>query len=113
MVIGVLGRGLNVPVRRLVSAPATIRNPTLAKAFGDVVRALGESKGIAQEALVSSADMDRSYLGRLERGEKQPSLDVVFREAMVLEIDARKLVSRVDKMVVCVRCSSSGSLRQR
>lgn len=78
---------------------ATNRNPALAKAFGDAVRALRESKGIAQEALALVADMDRSYLGRLERGEKQPSLDVVFRVAAALEIDAQKLVARVAKAV--------------
>ena len=82
--------------------PATNRNPALAKAFGDTVRALRESKGIAQEALALAADMDRSYLGRLERGEKQPSLDVVFRVAAALEIDAHKLVFRVAKVVKAV-----------
>ena len=84
------------------SRPATNRNPALAKAFGDTVRALRESRGIAQEALALAADMDRSYLGRLERGEKQPSLDVVFRVAAALETDAHKLVSRVAKLVEVV-----------
>jgi XRE family transcriptional regulator, regulator of sulfur utilization len=79
--------------------PATNRNPSLAKAFGDTVRALRESQGIAQEALALAADMDRSYLGRLERGEKQPSLDVVFRVAAALQIDAHKLVARVANVV--------------
>lgn len=80
--------------------PATNRNPSLAKAFGDTVRALRESQGIAQEALALTADMDRSYLGRLERGEKQPSLDVVFRVAAALGVAAHKLVAKVAKAVI-------------
>jgi len=79
--------------------PATNRNPALAKAFGDTVRALRESQGIAQEALASTADMDRSYLGRLERGEKQPPLDVVFRVAAALGVEAHKLVAKVAKAI--------------
>jgi DNA-binding XRE family transcriptional regulator len=31
-------------------------------------------KGIAQEVLALAAEVDRSYPGRVERGEKQPSL---------------------------------------
>ncbi len=85
------------PVGGGCAMPATNRNPALAKAFGDTVRALRESKGIAQEALALAADMDRSYLGRLERGEKQPSLDVVFRVAAALEVEAHKLVAKVAK----------------
>lgn len=77
--------------------PATHRNPALANAFGDTVLALRESRGVAQEALALAADMDRTYLGRLERGENQPSLDVVFRVTAALQIDAHKLVARVAK----------------
>ena len=62
--------------------PATSRNPALALAFGQTVRSVRESAGVAQEALALIAEMDRSYLGRLERGEKQPSPDVVFRLAV-------------------------------
>ena len=55
-----------------------------------------------RRALALAADMDRSYLGRLERGEKQPSLDVLFRVAAALQIDAHKLVARVAKVVEAV-----------
>ena len=65
---------------------ATSRNPALALAFGETVRSVRESAGVAQGALALIAEMDRSYLGRLERGEKQPSLDVVFRLAAALGV---------------------------
>jgi XRE family transcriptional regulator, regulator of sulfur utilization len=64
--------------------PATSRNPVFGLAFGETVRALREDSGVAQEAL--GAGMDRSYLGKRERGEKQPLLDIVFRLAVVLSV---------------------------
>ena len=75
---------------------ATSRNPALALAFGETVRSVRESAGVAQEALALIAEMDRSYLGRLERGEKQPSLDVVFRLAAALGVTPGDLVARIE-----------------
>ena len=76
--------------------PATSRNPALALAFGQTVRSVRESTGVAQEALALIAEMDRSYLGRLERGEKQPSLDVVFRLAVALGVVPGDLVAKIE-----------------
>ena len=75
---------------------ATSRNLALALAFGETVRSVSESAGVAQEALALIAEMDRSYLGRLERGEKQPSLDVVFRLAAALGVTPGDLVARIE-----------------
>jgi XRE family transcriptional regulator, regulator of sulfur utilization len=55
------------------------RNPELAECFGKVMRRVRLEQGIAQETLALLAGMDRSYAGRVERGEKQPSLDLVIR----------------------------------
>jgi transcriptional regulator with XRE-family HTH domain len=41
----------------------------VAKAFGAVVRAEREQRGIAQDAFALLAHVDRSYYGKLERGE--------------------------------------------
>jgi XRE family transcriptional regulator, regulator of sulfur utilization len=74
---------------------ATNRNPILAAAFGAVIRAMRLEKGIAQESLALVAEVDRSYLGRVERGEKQPSLDMVFRLAHALDCKPSELVEAV------------------
>jgi XRE family transcriptional regulator, regulator of sulfur utilization len=76
--------------------PATTsRNPTLALAFGQTVRAAREAKGVAQEWMALDAEIDRSYFGQLERGEKQPSLDLTFRIAAVLGVSPELLVKGV------------------
>jgi transcriptional regulator with XRE-family HTH domain len=75
----------------------------LALAFGETVRALREASGVAQEALALEAAMDRSYLGKVERGEKQPSLDIVFRLAHVLSVTPAELVEKTTKRAVTVQ----------
>ncbi|MBF4227333.1 XRE family transcriptional regulator [Vibrio anguillarum] len=41
----------------------------LARRFGDNLRRERKLKGISQDKLAISADIDRSYVGRIERGE--------------------------------------------
>ena len=43
------------------------------------------------------ANVDRSYYGKLERGERQPSLGLLLRIAGALECSGAELVSRVEK----------------
>ena len=41
----------------------------LAKKFGDAVRDRRLQLGVSQDALAYAAEIDRSYVGRIERGE--------------------------------------------
>ena len=43
-------------------------------AFGRRVREVGKGKGISQERLAEMAGIDRSYMGNIERGEKNVTL---------------------------------------
>jgi XRE family transcriptional regulator, regulator of sulfur utilization len=74
--------------------PITARNPALALAFGQTVRAIREAMGVAQEGMALDAGIDRSYFGSIERGEGQPSLDLVFRIAAALNVTPETLVRR-------------------
>ena len=47
------------------------------KRFGDRVRELRKKKGISQEGLALTCDLDRSYIGGVERGERNISLEPV------------------------------------
>lgn len=64
-----------------------------AEAFGEVIRAARLQAGIAQEALAYMADVERSYLGRIERGQSQPTLYLIFKIADALGYDAGELVN--------------------
>ena len=71
--------------------------PGVASAFGDVVKAARLDAGISQEALAYMADIERSYFGRMERGQSQPTLHVVLKVAAALGFEGGTLVSLVEK----------------
>lgn len=66
-------------------------------AFGEVIRAERVKQSIAQDQFALFANIDRSYYGKLERGERQPSLTLILRIAVGLGIPASKILERVEK----------------
>ncbi|ELP2650179.1 helix-turn-helix transcriptional regulator [Vibrio fluvialis] len=64
----------------------------LAKKFGINVRNMRKEKGISQDKLALSADIDRSYVGRIERGEVNITLEKAYQIAEVLRCDVRNLL---------------------
>ncbi|ELR67177.1 Transcriptional regulator, XRE family [Photobacterium marinum] len=48
--------------------------------------------GISQDKLALLADIDRSYVGRIERGEVNITLEKVYQLAEVLACDVRELL---------------------
>lgn len=50
------------------------------------VRRLRVERGIAQEALAVDAEIDRTYVGRVERGLENPTVAVLERLAAALEV---------------------------
>ena len=59
-------------IQRGRPAGATTFEAEPAKAFGAVVRARRTERGIAQEDLANQAGIERSHLGKIERGEHMP-----------------------------------------
>ncbi|MGP5231767.1 helix-turn-helix domain-containing protein [Psychrobacter celer] len=61
-------------------------------AFGKRVREMRKSKGISQERLAEMAGIDRSYMGNIERGEKNITLKKAYEICDALEIEIQDLV---------------------
>jgi transcriptional regulator with XRE-family HTH domain len=73
-----------------------------AAVFGEVIRAERVKQAIAQDQFALLANVDRSYYGKLERGERQPSLALILRIAGALGISASSIMALVEgKMPVC------------
>ena len=70
-------------VQRGRPAGATTFDAELAHAFGAAVRALRLERGIAQESLAHLAGIERSHMGKVERGEHMPTLAIIFKIASV------------------------------
>lgn len=60
-------------------------------AFGARVRALRTARGWSQERLAAEAKLDRTYIGGIERGERNPSLLNINRVAKALNVRVRDL----------------------
>ena len=59
--------------------------------FGERVRSLRQSKGLSQEELAFKAGMHRTYLGGIERGERNPSLRNIAAIAKALGVTLSEL----------------------
>ncbi|NBW10628.1 MAG: XRE family transcriptional regulator [Caulobacteraceae bacterium] len=64
----------------------------LAEKFGRNVRHARLAKGSTIEALADQVGLAYSYVGQIERGTRNPTLAVVERFAVVLEMDAVELL---------------------
>ena len=69
--------------------------PRSAAVFGRVLRESRLAKGMSQEALAHQAELERAHIGRMERGENQPTLWVVLKLAEGLGIKPGVLVDQV------------------
>jgi len=61
------------------------------KRFGERVRELRKRKGLSQESLALACDLDRSYIGGVERGERNISLINIYKIAEALGAKAKEL----------------------
>lgn len=61
------------------------------KAFGQRVRELRKARGYSQESFAALAGVDRSYMGQIERGEKNITLIKLFQISDALKEDPKNL----------------------
>jgi len=64
--------------------------------FGKIVKRIREERGISQEILADRADLNRSYVGEVERGTAMPSLSTVTKLARALNLSASNLLARYE-----------------
>ncbi len=65
--------------------------------FGSVLRELRGRRGVSQERLGHEAGSGRTYISQLERGQRGPSLKMVFRLAEVLGVAPAELTRKVER----------------
>ena len=81
-------------------AGATTFEVAPARAFGAVIRALRLEDGVAQEALAHRAGIERSHMGKIERGEHMPTLALILRLARALGRSAGELLMETEAKLV-------------
>lgn len=76
---------------------ATTFEAAPAQAFGAAVRAIRIEDGIAQETLAHLAGIERSHMGKIERGEHMPTLALILRIAVALNRSAADLIAATEE----------------
>ncbi len=66
-------------------------------ALGRAVRDLRTGRGLSQEDLAHESGMHRTYLGGIERGERNVSYANLKRLALALGVPASQLLSRAEE----------------
>jgi DNA-binding XRE family transcriptional regulator len=61
--------------------------------FRRSLRELRKKRGFSQEGLAIESEYDRSYMGRLERGEANPSLRMIFALCKLLRVKPSELLN--------------------
>lgn len=69
----------------------------IGRTFGLVLRELRKKSGLTQEQLGFESGTDRVYISLLERGQRSPSLVVIFNLATALGTTATEIVSLAEQ----------------
>jgi transcriptional regulator with XRE-family HTH domain len=72
-------------------SPSFSGNPALVS-LGASIRAARKAKGLSQEALAELADIDRSYMGGIERGEHNLAIINLLKIAEALDMKASSIL---------------------
>lgn len=72
--------------------------PDHRRAFGDHLRDLRRERGwTAQEAFAHHVGLDRTYVSGLERGRRNPTLDVLVKLARGLDVKPSELLATLER----------------
>ncbi|MEO8611645.1 MAG: helix-turn-helix transcriptional regulator [Chloroflexota bacterium] len=69
----------------------------IAKIFGVVVRQMRKEKGLSQEDFADVCKLHRTYVGSIERGEKNVTLETASKIAEALGVSLSELIFRVEQ----------------
>ena len=74
------------------------RHPNLVK-IGKRIREIRKEKGFSQEAFAAEAQMGRTYIGRIERGEQNISIQNLIQSALTLKVEVGDLLPPLKQLI--------------
>ena len=69
-----------------------IRMSEISSKIGNIIRKKRVEKDITQEMLALQCNIDRSYMGRIERGEVNVTLEKIYELAKALDVPVKNLL---------------------
>ena len=64
----------------------------LRQLFAANLRRLRHARGLSQEDIAYEADVNRTYMSKLEKGASYPGLEIIGKLARVLEVEPAELL---------------------
>ncbi|MBR7181915.1 MAG: helix-turn-helix transcriptional regulator [Clostridia bacterium] len=71
-------------------------NPVL---VGEVIAHFRKQKKMSQEVLSGFADIGRTHLSAIERGERKPTLETLYRINCALEMSMSEIVKEIEDRI--------------
>ena len=71
-------------------------NPVI---VGDVITYFRKKKKLSQEVLSGFADIGRTHLSAIERGERKPTLETLYRISCALDISMSEIVKEIENRI--------------
>ena len=63
---------------------------------GEVIARFRNKKGLTQEVLSGLSDIGRTHLSAIERGERKPTLETLYRISCALDINMSDIVIAIE-----------------
>lgn len=77
--------------------------PTLdGRVVGEVIARLRKDKGVSQEVLSGFADIGRTHLSAIERGERKPTLETFYRICCALDVKMETVIREIEAKLYSV-----------
>ena len=68
----------------------------LQQIFGEIIKKLRLERNLSQETLAFDADIDRTYISDIEKGERNISIPVAYKLAVALQISFSELIEEIE-----------------
>lgn len=82
----------------------------IAARIGENIRQLRKRRGLSQEQLALRAEINPSYMGQVERGEKNPTIDVLSKIALALQMPIEQIVGVISESDFAAVAEEAGYL---
>ena len=68
---------------------------------GSTIAKFRKNKGVTQEVLSGLSDIGRTHLSAIERGERKPTLETLYRISLALDVKMSSIIIAVEEEIIC------------
>ena len=70
------------------------------KVIGKVIAHFRKQKNLSQEVLSALAAIGRTHLSAIERGERKPTLETLYKISIALDMNMSDIVKEIEKRLI-------------